>query len=100
MSATWRPKRAVGISPEQCADPRERHRLWLEYVIEWVSSSPPATEGPTIPAKAVDEWMSQHGYDELRASFKCAAVKRDGRRCTNKRRAGSKFCGLHQETGR
>jgi AAA domain len=40
-------------------------------------------------------WISRNGYDELGRSFFCRGTFADGRPCTHKRQAGSRYCGVH-----
>jgi hypothetical protein len=100
MSSTWRPRTAVEISTAQCADPRERLRLWREYDMKWVRIPPPASEGPTITEEKLPGWLEEHGYPELAASYKCHATTAKGTRCRSSRRAGSRYCGTHEKAKR
>jgi hypothetical protein len=95
--STWTARSGSGIEPtaEQCADGRERVRLWQKHGVRWVHTPPePATPseqgGFDLEAwrRSADAWLE----DTARCHGR---LKKSGERCKHKRNPGSPFCGVH-----
>ena len=56
---------------------------------------PGSRELGTIIEGEVPGYLARNGYPALEAWRLCRGSKRDGSKCTNKRRGGSWFCGVH-----
>ena len=56
---------------------------------------PNSRELGTITEEEVPAYLARNGYPTLEAWHLCRGSKRDGSKCTNKRRGGSWFCGVH-----
>jgi hypothetical protein len=99
--SVWRPRPGSGTDPTltQCADPAERQRLWGKHGVERVRTPPPTPPVPTISEEELPAWLVSHGYGRLEESYVCRASKLDGEQCSNRRRPGSYFCGVHWPKG-
>jgi hypothetical protein len=56
---------------------------------------PGSREEGTLSEGEVPGYLARNGYPALEAWPLCHGSKRDGSKCTSKRRDGSWFCGVH-----
>jgi hypothetical protein len=57
---------------------------------------PGSREEGTLTEEEIAGYLARNGYGHLEESYVCRASKLDGQRCSNRRRAGSAFCGVHR----
>ena len=83
------------VTPEQCADPAERIRLWQEHGVQWVRAPAPAPPGDELDLAA---WYAAH--PEVANIGRCQAINAHaGERCAYRRQAGSRYCGVYRRQG-
>jgi hypothetical protein len=88
----WRPH---GVSCPDCGRRYMRgRREWETCLACKLTPTPGEDVGSVEPVEFdMDAWLRQH--PEVANLGRCRGVKRDGERCTSKRRPGSAYCGVH-----
>jgi hypothetical protein len=78
--STWvaRPGPYPVPTPEQCADPAERIRLWQEHGVHWVRYEPERPKVELPDDFVLEAWKEENGYPALERWFLCRARKKNG----------------------